>query len=182
MKTDGLHSITLTTFDKRRVLIGTRSKGFFIYDPVDKTLTPFPTEVDDYIKTRKLYHGIGLLSSPGRFALATLGGGMVVMDSQGKLKNIFDKQYGLATDSIYHVFEDNSGNIWLGHAKGISKIEYNSPISIFDENRSNLPGIVLPFALPGSNCCPQRGAANTRPKRATSPPAKLFNRVRQHAA
>jgi signal transduction histidine kinase/DNA-binding response OmpR family regulator/ligand-binding sensor domain-containing protein len=124
--------------NSQKLLIGTRSKGFFLYD--GKTAEPFPTEVNDYLKENKLYYGIRLTS--GDFALATSLGGIVIMDYQGGLKCIFDKNSGLQDDDVQYVFQDNQGNIWLCLDNGISKIEYVSPISIYDE-RSNLPGIVL---------------------------------------
>lgn len=124
--------------DSPQVLIGTRSNGFYRYD--GKAATPFLTEVDDYLKVNMLSHGIRL--SSGDFALATLRGGLVVMTPGGGLKHIFDKTYGLQDNNVKSVFQDVQGNLWLCLAKGISKIEYTSPISFYDE-RSNLPGLIL---------------------------------------
>ncbi|NIM11621.1 MAG: hypothetical protein GTO45_05960, partial [Candidatus Aminicenantes bacterium] len=44
--------------------------------------------------------------SSGDFALATLNGGLVIMDPHGRLKYIFDKTYGLQDDKVHYVFED----------------------------------------------------------------------------
>jgi signal transduction histidine kinase/DNA-binding response OmpR family regulator/ligand-binding sensor domain-containing protein len=126
-------------YDSQGILLGTRLNGLFIYN--GSTIIRFPTEVDDYLKEKQLYQGIGL--SSGDFALATLRGGLVIIDSDGNLKHIFDKTSGLQDDSSQFVFEDQQGNLWLALGKGISKIEYASPISLYNENRSNLPGIVL---------------------------------------
>jgi signal transduction histidine kinase/DNA-binding response OmpR family regulator/ligand-binding sensor domain-containing protein len=124
--------------NSQKLLIGTRSKGFFLYD--GNTVVPFSTKVNDYLEKNKLYHGIRL--SSGDFALATSLGGIVIMDCHGGLKGIFDKTSGLQDDDVQYVFQDNQGNIWLCLDNGISKIEYVSPISIHDE-RSNLSGLVL---------------------------------------
>ena len=128
----------MVPYDSKKVLIGTRANGFYIYNGT--TIRPFPTRVDDYLKKNLLYYGIRLTS--GDFALATLRGGLVIMDPHGALKNIFDKSYGLQDDTVYYVFEDYQGNLWLCLSKGISKIEYVSPISLYDD-RSNLSGLVL---------------------------------------
>ncbi len=128
------------------LLIGTYEKGLYIHD--GKTTKPFPTEVDDYLKKNKLYHGIRL--SSGDFALATLLGGLVVMTPQGQLKHIFDKKSGLLDDTVYYVFEDNGGNIWLCLSNGISKIEYASPLWNHDE-RSELVGLVVSIARHGEH-------------------------------
>jgi signal transduction histidine kinase/DNA-binding response OmpR family regulator len=123
----------------KSLLIGTEKEGFYIYDT--NTITPFPTEVDDYVKENLLYHGIRL--SSGDFALATRRGGLIIIDSQGREKHIFTKAYGLQDDDVKYVFEDSQGNLWLALSKGASKIEYASPISIYDDKRSGLPGLVL---------------------------------------
>lgn len=133
-------------------LIGTRSHGFYIYD--GKTSFPFPTEADDYLKKAQLYHGIAL-QWPGSirgFALATLNGGVVIIDDEGKLVIIFDKASGLQDDNVKRVFQDTRGNLWLALSKGVSMIEYTSPLSFFNDSQSNLPGIVLSLVRhPSSN-------------------------------
>ncbi|MDQ1352087.1 MAG: hypothetical protein QG657_2393, partial [Acidobacteriota bacterium] len=120
------------------LLIGTLLKGFYLYDCNVKTTRPFPTEADDYLKKNTANHGIHL--SSGDFALATKLGGLVVMDPKGKLKYIFAKSYGLQDDNVKYVFEDKQGNLWLCLEKGVSKIEYVSPLTVHDE-RSNLSGL-----------------------------------------
>jgi signal transduction histidine kinase/DNA-binding response OmpR family regulator/ligand-binding sensor domain-containing protein len=130
----------LVPYDTQRLLIGTRRNGIFICN--GKAIMPFPTAADDYLKEKQLYYGIRLSSLPGDFALATRQGGCLIIDSRGKPKHIFDKASGLLDDNVKYIFEDFQGNLWLALAKGISKVELNSPISIYDDG-SGLPGIVL---------------------------------------
>jgi len=136
----------IALYDTKKLLVGTRSNGFYIYD--GKTTIPFPTEVDDYLKGNQLYHGIRL--SNGDFALATLRGGLVTMDSNERLKQVFNKDYGLVDDSVKYVYEDFQGNLWLCLGNGLSKIEYASPITTYN-NRANLPGLVLSVIRHGSD-------------------------------
>ncbi|UCH97950.1 MAG: hypothetical protein JSV88_14140, partial [Candidatus Aminicenantes bacterium] len=131
----------IAQYDIQKLLMITREIGFNIYDYNDNTLTRFPTMLDGYLKEKELYHGIQL--SNGDFALATSRGGLLVIDPQGKLKKMFTKDSGLQNDSVKYVFEDFQGNLWLALEKGISKIEYATPFSVYDEDRSNLPGLVL---------------------------------------
>jgi signal transduction histidine kinase/DNA-binding response OmpR family regulator len=146
-----IYMITPFAPDSPEVLIGTRSKGFYIYDGL--TAKPFLTEVDDYVKEKQLYHGIKLNSySPTvEFALATQGGGLVIIDSSGKLKQIFTKACGLQDDVVNYVYQDSQGNLWLALDKGLSKIEYSSPISFYNQEFSNLRGIVYSTIRHGSN-------------------------------
>ena len=130
----------LAPYDKnkaRELIIGTRSIGFFIYD--GKAVKPFSTGADDYLKINKLAHGIRL--SSGDFALATLHGSLVVIDPQGHLKDILDKTSSLQDDDVKYVFHDIHENLWLCLNNGISKIEYASPFSIYDQ-RCKLEGLV----------------------------------------
>ena len=128
----------MVPYDDKKLLIGTRANGFYIYDGTEAV--PFTTAADNYLIEKQLYHGIRL--SSGDFAVATLRGGLVIIDSQGRLKEIFNKFSSLQDDNVKNVFEDFQDNLWLAMDKGISKIEYVSPLSIYDD-RSNLQGSVL---------------------------------------
>jgi len=132
----------LVQYDTNKLLIGTWGRELYIFDTMKKEKTPFPTEADNYLKEKQLYQGIRLLSAPGDIALVTLRGGLLIIDSQGKFKEIFTKDYGLQNDEVRYVFEDSQGNLWLGLDRGISKIEYISPLSIYDE-RSDLPRMIF---------------------------------------
>jgi signal transduction histidine kinase/DNA-binding response OmpR family regulator/ligand-binding sensor domain-containing protein len=130
----------MTVYGTKEFLIGNRNNNLYIYD--GKTVTPFPTEVDNYLKKNQLYRGIHLKSQPGEFVLGTRLGGVAVIDSKGRLKRMFNKDSGLQDSSVKYIFEDFQGNLWLALNSGITKIENASPISVYDE-RSELKGIVL---------------------------------------
>jgi signal transduction histidine kinase/CheY-like chemotaxis protein len=133
-----VYMMDLYQADSQKLLVGTMFNGFFLYDGI--TSTPFPTEADDYIKKHQLYHGIRL--SCGDFALATLRGGLVIIDQKGSLKQIISKDFGPPEDNVKYVYEDSQGNLWFALSKGIGKIEYASPFSFFD-HRLKLYGTVL---------------------------------------
>jgi signal transduction histidine kinase/DNA-binding response OmpR family regulator len=138
----GISIWMMVSFDTaaKELLIATREKGFYLYDRHSNMLKRFPTEADDEVLQYQLHHGIRL--SSGDFALATLKGGVIIIDPNGRLKHNLTREYGLQDDDVKYVFEDLQGNLWLALNKGISKIEYGSPVSVFDD-RSNLTGIVL---------------------------------------
>jgi signal transduction histidine kinase/DNA-binding response OmpR family regulator len=128
----------MVPYGENRLLVGTQENGLFIYD--GSARVPFTTEADEYLRSNPLYHGIGI--SSGEFALATNGGGLVIIDDRGRLKRIFSKDAGLPDNKVKWVFEDRQGNLWLALNKGIIKIEYKSPLSIYNE-QTGLPGLVL---------------------------------------
>ncbi len=124
----------------KRILIGTQLDGFYLYDGTKAVR--FHTKADDYLRKNHLSYGIRLRSCPGEFALATMLGGIVIIDSHGDFKYIFNKNAGLQDNRVNHIFEDSHGNLWLALNKGVSRLEYSSPFEIYDE-RLNLPGWVL---------------------------------------
>jgi signal transduction histidine kinase/DNA-binding NarL/FixJ family response regulator len=139
----------IVPYGPEHLLIATRKDGLFLYDHVKAK--PFDTDADDYVKDKRIYRGIKLRSTssgPEEFALATLEGGLVIIDRNGRLKHIFDKSSGLQDDSLNRVFEDVQGNLWLALENGITKIEYNSPFSLF-QDRDDLRGRVLAITRHG---------------------------------
>jgi signal transduction histidine kinase/DNA-binding response OmpR family regulator len=124
--------------DIKKQFIATRTKGCYLYDGTH--FYPFPTEVDGYLKEKELYRGIRL--SCGNYALATLRGGLVIINAAGRLIHRFDKNNGLPDNDVKYVCEDIQGNLWLGLNYGISKIEYASPFSLYDE-ASQIPQMII---------------------------------------
>jgi len=137
----------MVEFEPGKLLIGTRSNGFYLYDGAKAT--PFETDTLHFIKEKHLSHGIRL--SSGEFVLATLRGGLFIIDRRGNLRHVFDKSSGLQDNTVWYVFEDFQGNLWMALNEGVTKIEYASPISIYDDNHSNLHGKVLSVVRHGPN-------------------------------
>jgi signal transduction histidine kinase/DNA-binding response OmpR family regulator len=128
----------VVSYNDRQLLIGTRSGRLYLFDGIN--VTDFPTEVNEYLENHDLYHGINL--SDGNFALATLFGGLIIIDNKGRFKGFYNKASGLQDNEVKYVFGDTYGNLWLALNVGISKIEYNSPLYFFGVS-SGLSGIVL---------------------------------------
>jgi signal transduction histidine kinase/DNA-binding response OmpR family regulator/ligand-binding sensor domain-containing protein len=136
--TKGQKLFLTAKYDENRLLMGTRNSGLILFDGT--TFKEFTTEMAAYLKKHSLYHGIGL--SNGDFALATLTGGLVIMDGTGHLKGKYTTLTGLQDDYVKFLMQDQEGSIWLALNQGISRIDYHSPISFFD-HRNNLKGLIL---------------------------------------
>ncbi|MCP4216668.1 MAG: hypothetical protein GY765_18595, partial [bacterium] len=139
------HRIGINSADTvdKRILIGTREKGFFVFD--GRKLEPFSCGVADYLKETRA--NVGITLSNGDIAIGTLGGGVVITDHNLKLKYLFNRDTGLADNEVKNIYEDSRGNIWAALNNGISKLEYTSSLSLFD-NRNGLPGSV--YAVTGN--------------------------------
>ena len=128
-------------FSPGTLLLGTASKGFFLYK--NGSPAPFKTEALETVSGNQLTYGLRL--SDGNFAFATRKGGVFIIDNRGQLKLHFDTSLGLQDNTVWHICEDSGKNLWLALNNGISKLEYHSPFSIYDE-RHGLKGMVLSAA------------------------------------
>lgn len=132
--------VAITESNLQRYLMGSREDGFLIYER--GSFIRFPTDVDSYLREKKACQGIVLKYSSGDIAVATLLGGIVIIDRQGRLKYQITKDSGLKDNNAKYLMEDLHGNIWAALDTGVSKCEYCSPFSIYNQ-RLDLNGIVL---------------------------------------
>ena len=123
----GESRLVILPYDRGRILIGTRADGLFLAD--DRSVTRFPTEIDSWLKTMDLYRGAAL--PDGTIALASTGGGMTILDRQGRLLQLLDASTGLE-DTVYCVFPDREGALWVGLDSGLARVETPSPVSLLD--------------------------------------------------
>jgi len=117
----------LHPYDDRRILVSARNETLTLYD--GEKATPFPSQADSYLQKNELYTSTPL--HDGGFCLTTLRGGAVILEHDGRLRRIIDKDAGLQGDSILAAYSDREGALWLGLGRGITRVEVNSPISIF---------------------------------------------------
>jgi signal transduction histidine kinase/DNA-binding response OmpR family regulator len=117
----------LLHYDDKRMLVGTRLEGLFLYDGA--TLTPFAPELDAFFRATQLYRGIVL--PDGMFALATLNAGLVIVDREGHRVKTVNRSDGLPSDTVYSVAADREGALWIGLDSGVARVETPSPLSFF---------------------------------------------------
>ncbi len=116
-----------TATDQKQYLVGLFYSGLFLFD--GKSFKPFRTEADDYIKASTLYKGE--LLANGNYILSTTGKGLVTLDASGKIIQLVNRDVGLQDESVYSVYVDSRGILWLGLDNGISRVETSSPITQF---------------------------------------------------
>lgn len=117
----------LHIYDERRMVTSARGGKLTLYD--GEKSTPFPTQADEYIKKHELYVSTPL--ADGGLCLTTLRGGAVILDHDGRLRRIIDKETGLADLGVLSALADRDGALWLGLGIGMARVDFNSPISIF---------------------------------------------------
>lgn len=113
-----------------KMLLGTRNSGWFIFD--GKSFIPWFNEVDAALKNDLIYQGIWL--SDGRIAVATLLGGVYLLDRHGKLLDKVDKQDGLPGNDTTTLFQDIHKNLWICTGAAISIVDIESAFSYFNDH------------------------------------------------
>ena len=86
-----------------------------------------------------IYGSIAL--SEGSYALSTITQGIIIIDENGLIKKRIDRSKGMRSNDVKYIFEDRDQNLWLALGNGISKVNYHSPLSYFNE-KSGIEGNV----------------------------------------
>lgn len=86
---------------------------------------------NDNLKGSKFFTGIAMMDTS--YLLATNTKGIIHLDRNGKIQNIFNKSNGLISNDILNIFIDSYKNIWVMTRGGISKIELNGPFNYIND-------------------------------------------------
>ncbi len=151
----GNSTYVILPYSEKKILIGASNKGFFTYDLNMLDNKDFPlsilsqgkktehknisssiikkiqTEIDEYINVNSFYSCVK--TNNNHYVFGTVGGGIIIMDQNGKLVQIINKNRGLQNNIVLKLFVDKSQNLWAALGIGISTIEISSPITKFDE-------------------------------------------------
>ncbi len=72
--------------------------------------------------------------SDGRFVISTQRSGLFIFDPlTNQLENITTEE-GLMSNACLRVFQDKSGNLWVGMQNGIALIDIKSPLRLINQN------------------------------------------------
>jgi ligand-binding sensor domain-containing protein len=113
-----------------------REQGFMLFD--GKRFRPFQTEAADYVKEHLIFRGTYI--NDNQIALATLTGGIIIINTDGSLHTILTEEDGLPTNIIYGLYVDREETLWIATDNGIAKVLVNNPVTKLDE-RSGFGGI-----------------------------------------
>ena len=107
---------------------GTQS-NLWIFD--GEKIRAFRNEASSYLKDKLLFDAI--LIDEHTIAVATLYGGVIFMNTNGDLLQVFNESAGLHTNSVFDLFLDNEKTLWMGLAEGIQKLQIDDHIQIYSE-------------------------------------------------
>jgi ligand-binding sensor domain-containing protein len=126
-----------------RILIGCRNFGFFLFDPLTGSVREsFPShpETNKELSIKKIYHGI--LLPDGNLAVATLSGGTYLIDPEGNILKVINRNHGLRDNVNYFLGLSKDSNLWICTSNGVSAFNVNSPFILWDYT-SGIDGVVL---------------------------------------
>ena len=119
----------------------TAYEGLFLLDldqQGPQALRHLPTEWDDRWENSHVYQAFAL--SQGRIGLATLYSGAVVLQPNGDLYRLYNRQTtALGSDRVLGMWEDWQGGLWLGLNSGLARVNLDQPIRYWD-HKSGLSG------------------------------------------
>ncbi|MEP1150596.1 MAG: triple tyrosine motif-containing protein [Balneola sp.] len=119
------------------LLIYFRNKGLQLFNGF--TLESFSKETEDYLTTHLGYRMVRL--NANQIAVATLTGGIVIVDINGELNQIITKKDGLNDDYVYGLFVNEQGLLWAMLDDGISVIDPSQNFNIYDDS-DGIEGLV----------------------------------------
>ncbi|WP_020599239.1 ligand-binding sensor domain-containing protein [Spirosoma panaciterrae] len=133
-------------YQHQKLLLVTQQHGLWIYDasflhkyPVPTSITQLSTAEANWLRQSDISQAIAVTDSvTGTFhyAIASLRGGIRILDASGRLVQRIDEQMGLTKNRVHSLFIDHQQTLWAGLANGIDKLEINNPISRFGENQN----------------------------------------------
>ena len=116
---DPLIIAAVLPYDDSSALVLSRYNGTFLLRR--DGMEPFPVAADPFLREHQ--PGWGFRATDGRFVIATLRGGVVIMDHLGKILETFDESRDeLLSNTIYHALEDLQGNFWFSTDAGIVRV------------------------------------------------------------
>jgi len=128
-------------------LLGTRNRGLFnmALRNAEANIDELPGPASEFFIEKSLYCFTPL--SGNRLACGTSSGGIAVINLQAQILDIIDKKHGLADDMVWALQQDSHGNLWAALDKGISMMEMDYPLRIFDEfhGLDGLPNAITDF-------------------------------------
>ncbi|HSW67273.1 MAG TPA: triple tyrosine motif-containing protein, partial [Bacteroidales bacterium] len=116
-------------FDHQRMLIGTNSKGLFLFDGND--FQEWPNDASDQLKTFKINNGTRV---GDYLVFGTIMRGVFILDLNGELVYHLHTGYGLQNNTVLALRSDDENNLWVGLDNGFDYVSFNTPVKSFLKN------------------------------------------------
>lgn len=111
--------------DDGRHMVLTDAKGFALLDEEAGQIDWLKTDIDAWLAANQAYH-CTYTRDPHTgqyvYAIGTSTGGIAVINEDGKLLHLFNKQSGLRHNNVFNLYFDREHQLWASLSDGIAKI------------------------------------------------------------
>jgi class 3 adenylate cyclase len=123
----------LFSIDDNTLLVVSFDKGLWLLDEATGDVSALNPDKNtlEFLEGTLTFGGIKL--HDGSIALFTNKKGIGIIDHKGRLIKVINQNLGLKVNDIKVIFQDKDNNIWAGTSNGISKINYTSPFSFYQQ-------------------------------------------------
>jgi len=134
---------TVLPYKNGTFLIGTSSRGIFLYD--GKTMVPWEVPANEPLKKFQINNGMVV---GDKIIFGTIVEGIFILDFDGRVLFHLHSENALQNNTVLSLCKDNRGGIWAGLDRGIENISFSNPLAVYKEPGEK-PGAVYTAALVG---------------------------------
>ncbi|RXP46502.1 hypothetical protein EC396_13965 [Lutibacter sp. HS1-25] len=116
-----------------------QTQEFGTYQFIDNKLVKWEIPANQVIANLSIYSSIQLRD--GTIVIGTISDGIFHLDQNGNIINSINQEQGLNNNTVLSMFEDVDGNLWLGLDNGISVVNFNSAISVYNDLKGKLGSV-----------------------------------------
>lgn len=133
-------------FINKKILFQTQEKGIFYLE--NDEVIKWNIAANAKLNFESIYSSIRLKN--GNIIVGTISNGIYEIDDVGNILQHIKQDNGITNNTVLSVFEDAENNVWLGLDYGISLINLNSPIKVYNDVNGKL-GTVYASAVLDKN-------------------------------
>ncbi len=115
-------------------------RGAFEIEEDTRSLRRVPGPLDDIARVTRVNDMLSL--GDGTLAIATSQRGLVISSPDGQRVRRLDREAGLADNAVLGLMIDDRGGLWAGLNSGVVRIDYRSPVTVFDNSNGPTPGTI----------------------------------------
>jgi signal transduction histidine kinase len=118
---------------ERGGLVGLTSENGFFKASADGHVASWETEMNRWLEGKRVYCGRRL--DDGSWVVgfsAASGDGGMRFAPDGRYVGPLDTSIGLVVKTVRDFYQDREGGLWLGMDQGAARLEWPSPVSVFD--------------------------------------------------
>lgn len=115
----------------------TRKGEFFTWN--GQNLLKSMGDLEERLRNRSVYSA--LTQEDNSVLIGTVEDGIYHVNEEGEILLHFNQENGLINNTVLGLFKDDAGNIWAGLDNGLSVINIDSPIKLYQDNYGNLGSV-----------------------------------------